>query len=71
MNNETIKRTMDAEDMIEMLINREAKEQLKIQAEMYEEMLKESNEQFEKEKRDMIEQNEKLKRQLEALQNKK
>ena len=61
---ETIKRTMDAEDMIEMLINREAKEQLKIQAEMYEEMLKESNEQFEKEKEKMVELAEKEKKDM-------
>jgi hypothetical protein len=57
---ETIKRTMDAEDMIERLINREAKEQLKEQAEMYEEKLSL------KEK-----ENEELKRQIEELRNKK
>jgi hypothetical protein len=61
---EKIKRTMDAEDMIERLINREAKEQLKVQAEHYEEKLKEQALHFEKEK-------EEFKRQLEELKLKK
>jgi flagellar motor component MotA len=61
---ETIKRTMDAEDMIERLIDREAKEQLKEQAEEYEEKLREQAIQFEKEKAE-------LKRQIEELQKKK
>ncbi len=67
--NETIKRTMDAEDMIERLINREAKEQIKI----YEEKLREQAEQFEKEKREKEFQFEKeverLKRQIAELEN--
>jgi hypothetical protein len=59
---ETIKRTMDAEDMIERLINREAKEQLKEMAEQHEEKLKEIAFQVEKDKKEMIEQFEKDKR---------
>jgi hypothetical protein len=44
---ETIRRTMDAEDMIERLINREAKEQLKEQAEHYEEKLSQKDKEIE------------------------
>jgi hypothetical protein len=44
---EIIRRTMDAEDMIERLINREAKEQLKEQAEQYEEKLNQKDKEIE------------------------
>jgi hypothetical protein len=71
---ENIQRTMDAEDMIERLINREAKEQLKEQAAQYEEKLKEQAAQFEKDninKEEAIKQKgeeiEELKRQIEAF----
>ncbi len=52
--NNEIKRKMEAEDMIDRLINREAKEQLKEQAEMYEEQLKEQAVQFGREKEEAI-----------------
>ena len=76
--NNEIKRKMDAEDMIDRLINREAKEQLKEQAEMYEEKMKDQAVQFEKEKEvaimqekkekeEIIKQMEILKQQLEEL----
>jgi hypothetical protein len=79
---ETIRRTMDAEDMIERLINREMKEQAK----EYEERLKEQAIQFEKEKEEAIQlkekenqeaiqqkekENQELKRQIEELRNRR
>jgi hypothetical protein len=51
--NEKIKRTMEAEDMIERLINREAEEKLKAQAAAYEGKLKEKEDTI-KEKEDAI-----------------
>jgi hypothetical protein len=72
---EHIKRTMEAEDMIDRLINREAKERLKEQAAQYEERLKEQAEQFENEKKEAIKkkerENEELRRQLAELKKRK
>jgi formate-dependent nitrite reductase cytochrome c552 subunit len=79
--NEKIKKTMDAEDMIERLVNREAEEKLKIQAKEFEEKFKEQaslfekeREQFERENQAAIEEkereNQELKRQIEELKNK-
>jgi hypothetical protein len=58
VSDEKIQRTMDAEDMIERLINREAKEKLKEQAEQYEEKLKKQALHFEKEKEEVIKEKE-------------
>jgi hypothetical protein len=63
--NETIKRKMDAEDMIERLVNREAKERLQKITEEYEEKLRLLSLGFEKEKEETVKENEELKRQLE------
>lgn len=68
--NETIRRTMDAEDMIERLIERETKQQLKV----YEEQLKEKDDiiqQKDKTIEEIERENEELKRQLETFKNNK
>jgi hypothetical protein len=63
--NETIKRKMDAEDMIDRLVNRETKERLQKITEEYEEKLRLLSLGFEKEKEETVRENEELKRQLE------
>ncbi len=68
--NDKIKKTMEAEDMIDRLVNRESEEKLKIQADQYEERLKEQAEQFEREKEAFEKEKEELKRQLESFKNK-
>jgi hypothetical protein len=68
--NEKIKKTMEAEDMIERLVNREAEEKLKIQAEKFEKKIKEQANQFERERELFERENQDLKRQIEELKNK-
>ena len=75
--NEKIKKTMEAEDMIDRLINRETEEKLKIQAKEFEEKLEQKNQELnykdqelsnkERELSNKERENNELKRQLEAF----